>query len=248
MSDPVFLFIFATVTFLLAGTIKGAIGIGMPTAAIGMLSQIIEPKTAIALVVLPTFVSNAWQMFRSGEIVRACKDYWIFIVVMMVVLWATTFITGAASQETLLLIIGFVVVAFSLTSLFLSPPRLPTRFDNAAQAVLGTVAGVLGGLTAVWAAPIVIYLVSRRTEKEEFIRATGLLITFGSIPLVLGFWRNGIFSQDTATLSAFLILPALLGFRLGEMIRARLPVNGFATTVQVLFLLMGLNIIRRALF
>jgi len=106
---------------------------------------------------------------------------------------------------------------------------------------------VLGGLTAVWAAPIVIYLVSRRTEKEEFIRATGLLITFGSIPLIFGFWSNGIFSQDEATLSAFLIIPALLGFRLGEAIRRRLPVERFAATVQGFFLLMGLNIIRRAL-
>jgi len=246
MSDATFLIVFATLAFLFAGTIKGTIGIGMPTAAIGILSQVIEPKTAIALVVLPTFASNAWQMIRSGDILRACKDYWIFIVVMMVVLLATTFVTGVVSQETLLLIIGFVVVAFSLTSLFFSPPRLPEQFDKHAQFTLGAVAGVLGGLTAVWAAPIVIYLVSRRTEKDEFIRATGLLITFGSLPLMFGFWKNGLFNGETAPLSAFLIIPALLGFRLGEAIRARLPVDGFATSVQVVFLLMGLNIIRRA--
>ena len=246
MSDATFLIVFATLAFLFAGTIKGTIGIGMPTAAIGILSQVIEPKTAIALVVLPTFASNAWQMIRSGDILRACQDYWIFIVVMMTVLLATTFVTGVVSQETLLLIIGFVVVAFSLTSLFFSPPRLPEQFDKHAQFTLGAVAGVLGGLTAVWAAPIVIYLVSRRTEKDEFIRATGLLITFGSLPLMFGFWKNGLFNGETAPLSAFLIIPALLGFRLGEAIRARLPVDGFATSVQVVFLLMGLNIIRRA--
>lgn len=247
MTDTMFLIIFATGTFLLAGTIKGTIGIGMPTAAISMLSQVIEPKTAIALVVFPTFASNAWQMIRSGEIIRATREYRYFIVAMMVVLLATTTITASVSQKTLMFIIGIVVVAFSLTSLFLSPPRLPERYDTAAQLTLGTVAGVLGGLTAVWAAPIVIYLVSRRTEKEEFIRATGLLITFGSIPLMFGFWKNGLFTPDIASISAFLIIPALLGFRLGEMIRDRIPVAGFATTVQVVFLLMGLNIIRRAL-
>jgi len=238
MNDATFLIAFATMAFLFAGTIKGTIGIGMPTAAIGIMSQVMEPKTAIALVVLPTFASNAWQMIRSGDIARACRDYWIFIVVMMVVLLATTFVTGAVSQETLLMIIGLVVVVFSLTSLFFSPPRLPDRFDNHAQFALGAVAGVLGGLTAVWAAPIVIYLVSKRTEKDEFIRATGLLITFGSLPLMFGFWKNGLFNAETAPLSAFLIIPALIGFRLGEAIRTRLPVGGFATSVQVVFLLL----------
>jgi len=247
MSDATFLIVFATFAFLFAGAIKGTIGIGMPTAAIGMLSQVIDAKTAIALVVLPTFATNTWQMFRSGEIARACNDYKYFIVVMMVVLLATTFVTGAVSQKTLLMIIGFVVVLFSLTNLFFSPPILPERFDTHAQVALGAVAGVLGGLTAVWAAPIVIYLVSRRAEKDEFIRVTGLLITFGSLPLMFGFWKNGLFNAETAPLSAFLIIPAMLGFRLGEAIRARLPVGGFATTVQVIFLLMGLNIIRRGL-
>jgi len=228
MIDMEFLIAFGALTFLLAGTIKGAIGIGMPTAAISILSQVIEPKTAIALVVIPTFVSNAWQMIRMGETMRACRDYWVFAVVLMVVLLATTSVTASVSQETLLLII-------------------PKRFDKAAQIVMGGVAGVLGGLTAVWAAPIVIYLISRRTEKDEFIRVTGLLITFGSIPLMIGFWSNGLFSAEVAVVSAVLVLPALIGFGIGEIIRRRLPVGGFSTTVQVVFLMMGLNLIRRAL-
>ncbi len=247
MIDMEFLIAFGALTFLLAGTIKGAIGIGMPTAAISILSQVIEPKTAIALVVIPTFVSNAWQMIRMGETMRACRDYWVFAVVLMVVLLATTSVTASVSQETLLLIIGIVVVGFSLISLFFSPPHIPKRFDKAAQIVMGGVAGVLGGLTAVWAAPIVIYLISRRTEKDEFIRVTGLLITFGSIPLMIGFWSNGLFSAEVAVVSAVLVLPALIGFGIGEIIRRRLPVGGFSTTVQVVFLMMGLNLIRRAL-
>lgn len=246
MTDITFLIAFGALTFLLAGLIKGAIGIGMPTAAISMLSQVIEPKTAIALVVIPTFVSNAWQMFRMGEIGRAFRDYWIFAIVLMSVLLATTSVTASISQETLMLIIGTVVVGFALTSLFFSPPHLPEKFDKPAQAILGAIGGVLGGLTAVWAAPIVIYLVSRRTEKDEFIRATGLLITFGSVPLVIGFWSNGLFTPQVASISAFLVLPALIGFALGEAVRQKMPVASFSNTVQIVFLLMGLNIIRRA--
>lgn len=247
MTDQLFLFVFATATFLLAGTIKGTIGIGMPTAAIGMLTQVIEPRTAIALVVFPTFISNAWQIFRMGEIARATRDYWIFALSLMVMLWMTTSLTVSVSERSLMLIIGLVVVMFSLTSLFISPPHLPDKFDSIAQLILGTIAGVIGGLTAVWAAPIVIYLLAKRADKDEFIRATGFLITCGSVPLVLGFLHRGLLDAETVPLSAFLVLPALLGFWVGEALRRRLPVEKFQSTVLVIFLLMGLNIIRRAL-
>jgi len=247
MTDQVFLIVFATATFLLAGMVKGAIGIGMPTAAIGLLSQVIDPKTAVALVVFPTFISNAWQMFRAGDLVRAFKDYRIFAVSLMVVLWFTTSLTASVSQQGLLLIIGGVVVAFSLISLLFNPPPLPDRWDTVAQVMCGAVAGIIGGLTSVWAAPIVIYLLGRRVSPDEFIRATGLLITLGAIPLVLGFWYHGIFNGSRVTLSVFLVIPALIGFQIGEVLRKRLPVERFQTAVLIVFLLMGLNIIRRAL-
>ena len=233
--------------FLIAGMVKGTIGIGMPTAAIGMLSQVIDAKTAVALVVFPTFISNAWQMFRAGDLRRALKTYRYFAVSLTVVLWFTTSLTASVSQEGLLLIIGGVVVAFSLVSLLLKPPPLPDRFDTVAQILCGAVAGIIGGLTSVWAAPIVIYLMGRRVAPDEFIRATGLLITMGAVPLVLGFWYHGIFDGPTMTLSIALVIPALIGFRFGEALRKRLPVERFQSAVLIVFLLMGLNIIRRAL-
>ena len=54
--------------FLLAGIIKGLIGIGLPTAAVGMLSQVIDPRVAIALMVFPSLLSNAWQVWRMGDL------------------------------------------------------------------------------------------------------------------------------------------------------------------------------------
>lgn len=247
MTDQEFLIVFGAVTFLIAGMVKGTIGIGMPTAAIGMLSQVIDAKTAVALVVFPTFISNAWQMVRAGDLLRALKQYRYFALSLVVVLWFTTSLTASVSQQALLLIIGGVVVAFSLTSLLFRPPPLPDRLDTIAQVVCGAIAGIIGGLTSVWAAPIVIYLLGRRVAPDEFIRATGLLITIGAIPLVLGFWYHGIFDGSRVTLSIALIIPALIGFQIGEAIRKRLPVERFQSAVLIVFLLMGLNIIRRAI-
>ncbi len=247
MTDHEFLIVFSVITFLIAGLVKGTIGIGMPTAAIGLLSQVIDAKTAVALVVFPTFISNAWQMVRAGDLLRALKDYRYFAGSLMVVLWFTTSLTASVSQQGLLLIIGGVVVLFSLISLLFKPPPLPEKWDTPAQFICGAIAGIIGGLTSVWAAPIVIYLLGRRVAPDEFIRATGLLITLGAIPLVLGFWYHGLFDSSRMALSISLVIPALIGFQLGEMLRKRLPVERFQSAVLIVFLLMGLNIIRRAL-
>lgn len=67
IQDFVILVVFATTAFFVAGTIKGTVGIGLPTASLGILAQGFDPRMAVALVVFPMMVSNAWQVFRMGE-------------------------------------------------------------------------------------------------------------------------------------------------------------------------------------
>lgn len=238
----------ATGTFLIAGTIKGAVGIGLPTASIGILSQFYDAGLAIALVVFPSMLSNAWQLYRAGDAVRAFRDYRIIAISMMVVIWWMTSFTATVSQNTLLLIVGTAVVLFAVTSLLVSPPRLPDRFDKPAQLIAGIASGLLGGLTAIWAPPMVTYLIARRLEKDEFVRVTGLLIFLGTLPLCAGLWRAGLFGGTQAAISAAMVIPALLGFQIGEAVRRRLHAERFQTMLLVVFLLLGLNIIRRGLW
>ena len=223
-------------------------GIGLPTASVGLLSQIYDPGLAIALVVFPSMIANAWQLLRAGEALRAFNDYRVIAVTLVVVLWFTTYLTAAVSQETLLLIVGCAVVLFSLNSLFLAPPRIPDRLDRPAQFVAGIGSGLLGGLTAIWAPPMVTYLIARGVEKDEFVRVTGLLIFLGTLPLCAGLWRAGLFTGAHAGISAAMVGPALAGFQVGEAIRRRIDASRFQTVLLVVFLLMGLNIIRRGLF
>ena len=222
-------------------------GIGLPTASVGILSQSVDPRVAIALVVFPMMVSNAWQVFRAGQALRAARDYWIFAAALMPAIWLTTSVTARVSEATLIALLGGVVVVFAVVSLAATPPPLPDRYDRLAQGACGVLAGVLGGLTAIWAPPMVVYLLARRIDKEEFVRATGLLILLGSLPLCVGFWREGLLTGDLALLSGAMILPTLAGFSLGEVLRRRLPTARFRTLVLVVFLVMGLNLLRRAL-
>lgn len=235
--------------FLLAGLVKGTTGIGLPTAAVGMMSQMIDPRQAIALVVFPSLLSNAWQMWRSGRVGEVLRRYWLYILCLMsLIAVVSATLTAAVETEVLILVLGCVVCLFSVSSLAWAPPFLPERWDRVGQAVAGVASGVLGGLTAIWAPAMVTYLMARRVEKEAFVAATGVMIFAGTLPLIGGFWSAGIITGPSAGVSVLMFLPALAGFTLGEALRRRLDAARFRKVVLLVFLVMGLNLIRKAVF
>jgi len=234
--------------FLLAGTVKGLVGIGLPTASVGLMSQVMEPRLAIALVVFPSLLSNAWQMYRSGNVLGTICRFWLYIVTLMVTIGVVTMaFTSNLSTDLLILILGGVIVLFSVSSLAWAPPFLPARFDRLGQVMSGLASGVLGGLTAIWAPAMVTYLMARRIDKEAFVQATGVMIFMGTIPLILGFAKSGMLTGPMAGISFAMTVPAIAGFSLGERLRRGLDADRFRTAVLVIFLIMGLNLIRKAL-
>src|SRR5437899_11620105 len=52
--------------FSVAGIAKGAIGMGMPPIAIGLMSFAVPLESAIAIMVVPTMVTNIWQAIYGG--------------------------------------------------------------------------------------------------------------------------------------------------------------------------------------
>lgn len=235
------------VAVLTAGVVKGLSGIGLPTASITLLTLTLDPRTAIALILAPIVVTNAWQVWRMGETRRAMRDYGPFAIVLAIGVFLTSVLAAKAPDRLIFSVLGVAIVAFAIVNLSIVTPALPQRYDLPAQILLGVVAGVLGGLSGVWAAPLVVYLAARRTPKDEFVRATGLLVFAGSLPLCLGYLQQGLLTRESAVISMLLIAPTLLGFTLGEWLRNRLSGEGFRKAFLVVFLLMGLNLLRRAL-
>jgi len=232
--------------FLIAGTVKGTVGIGLPTASISLLSQFYDPHKSVALVIIPMILSNVWQIYRAGEVVRTITAYWRFALVLMGFMWVFSNISATIPDHLFLICLGSVVVLFSLTSLFLHPPALPDRFDRIGQVICGSLAGMMGGLTGIWSPPMVGYFVARRLGKEDFVRASGLLVFLGSLPLGLGYWQNGLMTETVALTSLAMFIPTIIGFSLGEVIRRHVDADRFQKVVLTVFLLMGLNIIRKA--
>lgn len=238
----------AGAAFLIGGAVKGLAGIGMPTAAIALMTLFLDPRTAIALVLFPMLGSNAWQVMRAGHLKRTARRYAVFAIVLFIGVILTTFVTQNTGDRLLLAVLGLVILFFVAVSWKGLVPPLPARHDRAAQIGFGVLAGVVGGMTAGWGAPLAMYLATKQVDKDEFIRATGFLIFVGSLPLCLAYIQLGFMNGLLASASTFMLLPTLIGFAMGEMLRNRLSVAAFRNAILIVFMLMGLNLIRRAIW
>ncbi|MCP5086408.1 MAG: sulfite exporter TauE/SafE family protein [Rhodobacteraceae bacterium] len=236
----------ASAVFWLGGLVKGTTGLGMPTLAIGLLTLFVGTRTAVAALLLPVLVSNGWQAYRAGDIHRAIKQYRWFIAAMVLAMWVTANLAAGASERLLYGAAGAVLLLFVAINLTFTVPRLPDRTDRAVQLLLGFMTGITGGLTALYAPTIAIYLAARQAEKDEFLRVSGLLIFVGSVPLIIGYAQQGLFTGQQAMLSAFLVLPTLVGFTCGEYLRNRMSTDRFRFLLFCLFVVLGLNLLRKA--
>lgn len=242
------LFVIAFAVYLFAGVIKGTIGIGLPTITISILAQLVDPRIAISFLLLPALVTNSWQIYRGGRFINSLQTLWPFGLTMMVVLYFASLFAPDVPVRWLVFGIGIMVVLWTATTLLKSPPGLADRYDKPVQVAAGVFGGVTGGLTAIWSPAMVVYLHARKFNKDEFVAYTGFLIMCGTIPLALGYVSNGILTRELLIGSALMIVPTLVGFSVGEKLRARFSGPQFHRAVLIIFCLTGLNMIRRGLF
>lgn len=232
--------------FLLSGVVKGFLGMGMPAVLMITLTLFIPPIEAIPIIVLPMLFVNVFQFFRSQQPKVTAKRYGVFAVSTLVAIMVVSVNLTAYPEEMLLASIGVAMVLFALNTLFGFPVQLG---PNPGWQVLGGVlAGIIGGLSAVWSPPVVMYLLSRNVSKEEFIGAVGFLFMTGSIGLMLALGSINLITVPVAAQSVIGLLVALAGFRVGEYFRGFIDTEMFRKAVLAAFLIMGSRLIFVSIF
>lgn len=231
-----------------AGAIKGFVGLGFPTAAMGLLTLTFPPRVAIAMILLPMLFSNIWQYVRAGELWETARRHWRFAVILAVGVSLVSYTTQDVEDRLILGFLGVAILLFVVLSWKGAVPEIPRHRLRVVEMVAAVASAIIGGLTTGWAAPMSAYLIALRVEPADFIRATGFLITAGSLPLCLSYLHLGHMTGQQAALSAGLVLPTLAGFYLGEQLRHRVSNAQFRSALLWVFLALGLNLVYRAVF
>jgi uncharacterized protein len=205
------------------------------------LTLVMEPTVAIAALVLPIVATNVQQYFTTPHRMETARNYSWIAASLIVSIFITAMLITQLPESFLVIAIGAVMCLFSLHTL--SGFRLPMGSSPPWQIGVGISAGICGGLSAIWAPPIVMYLLARNVSKDQFVSACGFLFMVGSIPLGAGLMVSGVLNSETLALSLVGLLTAMAGFKLGARFRQRLANDTFRKAVLIAFFILGARLV-----
>ena len=225
MSDAAFLALVGGI-FFTGGFVKGAIGLGLPTVVMGLLSIGMPPAQAAAMLVVPAIATNIWQMLAGPAFLVLLRRLATMMLGVAVGTFATIgLLTGASHWATAAL--GAVLALYGALGFF--PRRFMVRpgAERWLSPTIGVINGAVSGTTGVFVVPGVPYLDALRMERDILIQAIGIHAFFCPLILAVALLSRGQLPAGSAITGAAAILPALAGMYAGQRLRQRLHPDVF---------------------
>ena len=243
-----YLVILTTVVFLIAGMVKGSIGMGLPLVSLTLLSFYTSPRLAMMLIIVPTLVTNFLQFYRSVDRFNLVLSNKFLLVSLFVCTFTFSFFSFSLEQKTLSFLLGLIIFIFVIYRWSGFSPSFGLGFDKILQVGAGAIIGTAAGFTHVWAPTIAVLLVIRKVNKEQFVALTGLFIFVGSTGLLLSHYLFDLLDSQSLIFSSLMIFPSIVGFLIGEKIRSFISEKLFETLLMFFLLIAATNLLYKSSF
>ena len=209
-------------TFILAGLIKGIIGLGLPTVAMGLLGLAMAPSQAAALLIIPATLTNLWQLAFGGHLRGLIKRLWPMLLMIFLGTAIGTLWIGMAGGHWVVRGLGAALFLYALSGLFLPTLSVNPRHEPWLGPACGLITGVITSATGVFVIPAVPYLQALGLNRDELVQALGLSFTVSTLALAGGLLWRGALGGGELSASLLALIPAVLGMLLGQWLRHRI--------------------------
>ena len=245
MSDAALL-IAVAMTFLLAGLVKGVIGLGLPTVSLALLTAVLGLPQAMALLLVPSFATNLWQALAGGNGRAVAARIWPFLVMATLTVGIGALALTRVDLDLLSGLLGLLLAAYALINLGGLPIAVPATHERWVGTMVGATNGVLTGMTGSFVVPGVMFLQAIGLPRDMLVQAMGMLFTLSTIALAVALGGSGLLSAELGVLSVVALVPAIAGMILGQKLRGRLSEPVFRRCFFLALLAMGLYIVAGA--
>ena len=239
--------IFIGLVFALAGLVKGVIGLGLPTISMGLLAVVMPPVEAAALLIVPSLLTNIWQMVGGPSLRAVVRRLWPMMLAVCLGTWAGAGLMTGNSARYGTALLGFALVLYALTGLTAVRFIVPKERERVYGPLSGPITGLITAATGVFVIPAVPYLQAIGLEKEDLIQALGLSFTVSTLALAFNVSAAGALNFSVAGGAIGALAAVCLGMWVGTALRQKLQPPTFRRWFFIGLLLLGIYLSVRAL-
>jgi uncharacterized membrane protein YfcA len=245
LSDP-YIIVWVTLTFLFGGVVKGVIGLGLPSWSVGLLTAAVGLHPAMAIMLVPTIVTNIWQALAGGHFHTVLIRVWPFLLTATGTIWLGAAALTRVHVGLLSALLGLLLAAYGLFGLLRPSLALAKDSETWVGLISGCFNGVFGGMTGSFAVPGVPYLQAIGLSRDELIQAMGILFTVSTAALALALGGQNLLTFELGLVSTLAVLPALAGMVIGQYLRRLLSEAHFRKLFLSALIVLGGYIVLRA--
>jgi uncharacterized membrane protein YfcA len=233
--------------FLLAGFVKGTLGLGLPTVSMGLLAVTMPPAQAISIVIVPAIVTNIWQTFVGPYLRDILKRLWPLMAGTVVGIWLNRGLLTGPYAPYGTVVLGFLLIIYAIVGLSRFSFKVARRDEKWIGGIVGVVTGVISAATGVQVIPSMPFMQAIGMEKDELVQALGLFFTTATVALAFNLTAAGVLTAATALPGAVAMAASFIGMFIGQAVRSRLQPEAFRRWFLISMILLGLYLAGSAL-
>jgi uncharacterized membrane protein YfcA len=246
MSEPLLLLIAAA--FLLAGFIKGVIGLGLPTVSMGLLAVSMPPSHALAIVIVPSIVTNIWQTFAGPYLRDIIRRLWPLMAGAVVGIWLNAgMLTGPYARYGTI-VLGLLLMVYATVGLSKFSFSVARSDEKWIGGIVGLVTGAVSAATGVQVIPSMPFMQAIGMEKDELVQALGVFFTVATLGLAFNLTSAGLLNASTARPGVVAMACAFIGMFVGQAVRSRLQPEAFRRWFLIAMIFLGLYLSGSAVY
>jgi uncharacterized protein len=238
--------IFVAAVFVLAGFVKGVIGLGLPTISMGLLALVVPPVEAAAILIVPSLLTNIWQMLSGPHLRLVARRLWPSMLGICLGTWAGAGLIDGAHARYGTAALGVALLLYAASGLASLRFVVPEQRERWLGPMVGALTGVISAATGVFVIPAVPYLQAIGLEKDDLVQALGLSFTVSTVALACNLVAAGALNVALAGTTVGALAAACAGMWIGQALRLRLRPATFRQCFFLGMLLLGLCLTVRA--
>jgi uncharacterized protein len=242
------LLILIAFAFLMAGFVKGALGLGLPTVSMGLLAVTMAPSQALAIVIVPAVVTNIWQTFVGPYLRDILRRLWPLLLGTALGVWLNRRSLTGSYAHYVPIGLGVLLVVYAIVGLSKFAFKVAPRNEKWVGGIVGVITGLISAATGVQVIPSMPFMQAIGMEKDELVQALGVFFTVATVMLSINLTTSGLLTASTALPGAIAMACSFAGMFIGQAVRTRMPADAFRRWFLIAMIFLGVYLAGAAIY